>query len=147
MTTITLSRSLTAADVKHNLRDIQDNVVTPILMRYGRHIFVKFNDGAKARAWLRNMVKRVNARCEEHGTRFTVNIGYHHVHHLSSGVPFYRLPEVLRTYPELRNIGRLTLWQSLVCVRLTLWEEETRRLLSFREARAAYAASRLLKPA
>ena len=31
-------------------------------MRYGRHIFVKFNDGAKARAWLRNMFKRVNAR-------------------------------------------------------------------------------------
>ena len=45
-------------------------------MRYGRHIFVKFNDGAKARAWLRNMFKRVNARQEEHGTRFTVNIGF-----------------------------------------------------------------------
>ena len=45
-------------------------------MRYGRHIFVKFNDGAKARAWLRNMFKRVNARREEHGTRFTVNIGF-----------------------------------------------------------------------
>jgi omega-6 fatty acid desaturase (delta-12 desaturase) len=69
---------------------------------------------------------------------FSANIGVHHVHHLSSGVPFYRLPEILRTYPELRNIGRLTLWQSLVCVRLTLWDEETRRMLSFREARAAW---------
>ena len=45
-------------------------------MRYGRHIFVKFTDGAKARAWLRNMFNRVNARREEHGTRFTVNIGF-----------------------------------------------------------------------
>ena len=73
---------------------------------------------------------------------FSANIGVHHVHHLSSGVPFYRLPDVLRTYPELREVGRLTLWQSLVCVRLTLWDEETRRLMSFREARAAHAARR-----
>jgi hypothetical protein len=67
---------------------------------------------------------------------FSANIGVHHVHHLSSGVPFYRLPEVLRTYPELSEVGRLTLWRSLACVRLALWEEEKRRLLSFREARA-----------
>ena len=32
------TRSLTAADLKDNLRDIQDNVVAPIMMRYGRHI-------------------------------------------------------------------------------------------------------------
>ena len=71
---------------------------------------------------------------------FSANIGVHHVHHLSSGVPFYRLPEVLRAYPELREVGRLTLWRSLVCVRLALWDEETRRLLSFREARAERGA-------
>jgi len=76
MSALNSSRSLTAADLKGNLHDIQDNVVAPILMRYGRHIFAKFNDGAKARAWLRNMFKRVNARPEEHGTRFTVNIGF-----------------------------------------------------------------------
>ena len=76
MSTLTSRRSLTAADLKDNLHDIQDNVVAPILMRYGRHIFFKFNDGAKARAWLRNMFDRVNARQEEHGTRFTVNIGF-----------------------------------------------------------------------
>jgi Dyp-type peroxidase family len=76
MSTLTSRRCLTAADLKENLRDIQDNVAAPILMRYGRHIFLKFNDGAKARAWLGNMFKRVNARPEEHGTRFTVNIGF-----------------------------------------------------------------------
>ena len=69
---------------------------------------------------------------------FTANIGMHHVHHLSSGVPFYRLPDVLRTYPELSEVGRLTLWHSFVCVRLALWDEETRRLLSFREAWATH---------
>ncbi len=76
MSTLTFAQSLTAADLKDNLHDIQDNVVAPILMRYGRHIFFKFNDGEKARAWLRNMFERVNARQEEHGTRFTVNIGF-----------------------------------------------------------------------
>jgi Dyp-type peroxidase family len=76
MQTLTPLQSLTSAALKANLQDIQDNIVAPILMRYGRHIFVKFNDGAKARAWLGNMFKRVNARQEEHGTRFTVNIGF-----------------------------------------------------------------------
>ena len=72
------TRTLTAADLKENLHDIQDNVVAPILMRYGRHIFVKFTDGARARTWLRNLLKRVNSRQDEHGTRFTVNIGFTH---------------------------------------------------------------------
>ncbi len=67
---------------------------------------------------------------------FTANIGVHHVHHLSSRIPFYRLPEVLRDRPELRNVGRLTLLQSLKAVRLVLWDEEKRRLVSFAEAAA-----------
>ncbi len=60
-------------------------------------------------------------------------IGVHHLHHLSSRIPFYRLPTVLSDYPELKNIGRLTFWESLRCVRLTLWDEAERRLISFRE--------------
>ncbi|MDB5552782.1 MAG: fatty acid desaturase [Rhizobium sp.] len=64
----------------------------------------------------------------------TGNIGVHHVHHLSSRVPFYRLPEVLRDHPELGDIGRITLLQSLSCVRLTLWDENSARLVSFKEA-------------
>ncbi|TJW30782.1 MAG: fatty acid desaturase, partial [Mesorhizobium sp.] len=40
---------------------------------------------------------------------FTGNIGVHHVHHLSAKVPCYRLQEVLRDHPELRDIGRVTL--------------------------------------
>jgi omega-6 fatty acid desaturase (delta-12 desaturase) len=64
---------------------------------------------------------------------FTANIGVHHVHHLCSRVPFYRLPRVLRDHPELREVGRLTLWKSIRCVRLTLWDEAQRRLVSFRD--------------
>ena len=65
---------------------------------------------------------------------FSGNIGIHHVHHLCSRIPYYRLPAVLRAHPELRNVGRLTLLQSFRCVRLTLWDEAQRRLVSFREA-------------
>ena len=65
---------------------------------------------------------------------FTANIGIHHVHHLCSRIPYYRLPNVLRDFPELRDLGRLTLWDSFKCVRLVLWDESQRRLVSFRGA-------------
>jgi acyl-lipid omega-6 desaturase (Delta-12 desaturase) len=66
----------------------------------------------------------------------TANIGIHHVHHLCSRIPYYRLPQVLRDYPELGQIGRLTLCESLWCVRLALWDERQHRLVSFRDAQA-----------
>lgn len=66
---------------------------------------------------------------------FSANIGVHHVHHLSSRIPFYRLTEVLRDRPELRDVGRLTLRQSFKAVRLVLWDEDRKRLISFREAK------------
>ena len=71
----------------------------------------------------------------------TANIGVHHVHHLSSRIPSYRLGEVLRDHPELRHIGRLTLAQSFGCLKLALWDEKARRLVSFREARPGLAAA------
>ena len=72
---------------------------------------------------------------------FTANIGVHHVHHLSSRIPYYRLPEVLRDRPELHKVGRLTLLDSLKSVRLVLWDEKKRRLVTFREALQAGPAS------
>ena len=54
---------------------------------------------------------------------------------LSSRIPYYRLPRVLRDHPELRNISRLSLLESFRCVRFVLWDENRRRLVSFREAR------------
>jgi omega-6 fatty acid desaturase (delta-12 desaturase) len=70
---------------------------------------------------------------------FTANIGMHHVHHLCSRIPYYRLPKALRDHPELRGVGRLTMRQSLGCVRLVLWDESERRLVSFRELRRSNA--------
>jgi len=73
---------------------------------------------------------------------FTANIGIHHIHHLCSRIPYYRLPLVLRDYPALDGIGRLTLLQSFRCVRLVLWDEGQKRLVSFREMRRHYSESR-----
>jgi len=73
---------------------------------------------------------------------FTANIGVHHVHHLCSRIPFYRLPRALRDYPELCGVGRLTLMESFCCVRLALWDEGRRRLISFHEMDRCYAIHR-----
>ena len=67
---------------------------------------------------------------------FTANIGVHHIHHLCSRIPFYRLPLALRQHPGLANVGRLTLGQSFACVRLVLWDETAQRLITFHELRA-----------
>jgi acyl-lipid omega-6 desaturase (Delta-12 desaturase) len=72
---------------------------------------------------------------------FTANIGIHHVHHLSSRIPYYRLPEVLKAHPELAGIGRIGLLDSFRCVRLVLWDEGRKRLVSFREARRGISAA------
>jgi omega-6 fatty acid desaturase (delta-12 desaturase) len=69
---------------------------------------------------------------------FTANIGLHHVHHLCSRIPFYRLPLALRHHPDLAKIGRLTLRESLSCVRLVLWDEAGGRMISFRELRSSF---------
>jgi omega-6 fatty acid desaturase (delta-12 desaturase) len=71
---------------------------------------------------------------------FTANIGVHHVHHLASRIPSYRLGEVLRDHPKLREVSRLTLRDSFRCFRLALWDEEQRRLVGFRDLRAPAAA-------
>lgn len=65
---------------------------------------------------------------------FTANIGMHHVHHLCSRIPFYRLPQAATSLPKPHQRNRLTLWRSFKCVKLVLWDEESQRLVSFREA-------------
>lgn len=64
----------------------------------------------------------------------TANIGLHHVHHLSSRIPFYRLPRVLEEWPELElKAKKLTFKESVRTLKLTLWDEALQRLISFKE--------------
>lgn len=70
---------------------------------------------------------------------FTGDIGYHHVHHLNSSIPFYRLEETMKAIPELQSPGETSLSLSDVwrCFDLDLWDPTTNRMVSIREAEQA----------
>ena len=69
----------------------------------------------------------------------TGNIGLHHIHHLNSRVPNYRLQECLAGDARLEDVSRLSLGESLRCIGLALWDEDERRLVRFGDPRAAAA--------
>lgn len=65
---------------------------------------------------------------------FSGNIGLHHVHHLCSRVPNYRLQACLDAAPELQEIAKvISLRESLGCWRLALWDEHRGLLVGFRD--------------
>ncbi len=66
----------------------------------------------------------------------TANIGLHHIHHIASRIPNYQLQRAYDNHAELRQVTRLSLWTSFTTLRLTLWDEDTRQLVGFRELRA-----------
>jgi acyl-lipid omega-6 desaturase (Delta-12 desaturase) len=68
---------------------------------------------------------------------FTGNIGYHHIHHLSSRVPNYRLRECHESDPRLRQAPRLSLRSSLACAGLKLWDEDRQRMVGFPTRRSS----------
>jgi omega-6 fatty acid desaturase (delta-12 desaturase) len=65
----------------------------------------------------------------------TGNIGYHHIHHLNSRIPFYRLPEVMRKFPELQTAARTSLKFRDIknCLSLKIWDPERNQMISLRE--------------
>jgi omega-6 fatty acid desaturase (delta-12 desaturase) len=67
---------------------------------------------------------------------FTGNIGFHHVHHLSVGIPNYNLQAAHETSDRLQAVPELTVRQGLQATKLKLWDERRGRLVTFREARA-----------
>lgn len=69
---------------------------------------------------------------------FTGEIGFHHVHHLNSQIPFYRLEETMEAVPELQSPGQtsMSFKDMYRCLQLDLWDPEQKRMVSFREARA-----------
>lgn len=64
----------------------------------------------------------------------TANIGYHHVHHLNSRIPNYRLKPCYDAIPALQAKPPLTIRQSLAGIRLKMWDEESKKLVGFRPA-------------
>lgn len=74
---------------------------------------------------------------------FTGDIGLHHIHHLASRIPNYRLRACWEQNRELQRAKRLSLWGSIKSAKLSLWDEERRKLVSFRRAAASSARERL----
>ena len=62
---------------------------------------------------------------------FTGNIGFHHIHHLSSRVPNYRLQECHTARPELSRVTTLTLREALTAPCFALWDEQAGHMVRF----------------
>jgi omega-6 fatty acid desaturase (delta-12 desaturase) len=67
---------------------------------------------------------------------FTGNIGFHHVHHLSVGIPNYNLQAAHELSGRFESVPELTLRDGLRATRLKLWDERRRKLVTFRDARS-----------
>lgn len=65
---------------------------------------------------------------------FTANIGYHHIHHLNSRIPFYRLPEAMKAMPELQNPKTTSLSPKAIaaCFNLKIWDAEQGKMVNVR---------------
>lgn len=66
---------------------------------------------------------------------FSANIGYHHVHHLNSRIPFYRLPEVQKAIPELQNpkVTSLNPIDIYRCLRLKVWDVKQQKMVGLED--------------
>lgn len=64
----------------------------------------------------------------------TGNIGFHHIHHLSARVPNYKLERLCKSHPELANVPSIGFLTSLKALSFRLWDENTKRYTSFRQA-------------
>lgn len=62
---------------------------------------------------------------------FSGNIGFHHIHHLSPRIPNYHLERCHRSHPMFRRVEPMTLFGSLKSLTYRLWDENSRKLISF----------------
>ncbi len=62
---------------------------------------------------------------------FSGNIGYHHIHHLSPGIPNYNLERCHHSDPMFQEVKPMLFFESLKSIRFRLWDEEDRKLVGF----------------
>jgi len=70
---------------------------------------------------------------------FTGNIGLHHIHHLLARIPNYNLQRAHDENQFLHRAPTISLWQGLCAVRLKLYDEDTRRMVTWAQVRAGVA--------
>lgn len=63
---------------------------------------------------------------------FSGNIGFHHIHHMSSRIPNYRLEECHNSEPLFQEVPCMTIRSSITCATYRLFDEENNRLVTFK---------------
>lgn len=63
---------------------------------------------------------------------FFGNINYHHLHHLSSRIPFYRLLACHALVSKRLPIHSLTISDIPSCLTIRLYDEKSKRMISFK---------------
>jgi omega-6 fatty acid desaturase (delta-12 desaturase) len=66
---------------------------------------------------------------------FSGNIGFHHIHHLSSRIPNYNLERCHRAHPIFNEVKPLTLFSSFKSFSLRLWDENRKKLVGYSHLR------------
>lgn len=66
---------------------------------------------------------------------FTGNIGFHHIHHLNHKVPNYELERCYNENGVFQNVVTLTMKDMWNCVNLKIYNEDTGRMLTWKQTR------------
>jgi omega-6 fatty acid desaturase (delta-12 desaturase) len=67
---------------------------------------------------------------------FSGNIGLHHIHHVRPSIPNYHLQQCYDDMPAFQAVVPLTILTSVKSLRLSLYDEEQKKLISFRSLAA-----------
>ena len=77
---------------------------------------------------------------------FSGNIGFHHIHHLSPRIPNYNLEKCHQADPLFQTVKPVTLFSSFKALTFRLWDEQRRKLISYRDLRTLQRLQLLQRP-
>jgi omega-6 fatty acid desaturase (delta-12 desaturase) len=64
---------------------------------------------------------------------FSGNIGFHHIHHINSRIPNYKLEKCYKENSVFKEVEPVTFIKSLKTLKLRLWDEKLQKLIGFNE--------------
>jgi omega-6 fatty acid desaturase (delta-12 desaturase) len=74
---------------------------------------------------------------------FTGNIGFHHIHHLSSRVPNYYLDKAHKENELFQDVEPVTFFSSFKSLRFRIWDENRKKLMGFSYIKKFLQANKL----